>query len=115
MAFVPGRKTAPKGIMEPKVYRPTMAEFSDFLGFVEKIEREDQAHLAGICKIIPPDEWVPRKSGYGIENLEFEIESPIEQVSLRSIVIVMILREINFGECLSPRNAIFAILRALKL
>ena len=111
MAFVPGRKTAPKGIMEPKVYRPTMAEFSDFLGFVEKIEREDQAHLAGICKIIPPDEWVPRKSGYGIENLEFEIESPIEQV--RSIV--MILREINFGECQSPRNAIFAILRALKL
>ena len=84
MAFVPGRKTAPKGIMEPKVYRPTMAEFSDFLGFVEKIEREDQAHLAGICKIIPPTEWVPRKSGYGIENLEFEIESPIEQVSLRS-------------------------------
>ena len=111
MAFVPGRKTAPKGIMEPKVYRPTMAEFSDFLGFVEKIEREDQAHLAGICKIIPPTEWVPRKSGYGIENLEFEIESPIEQV--RSIV--MILREINFGECQSSRNAIFAILRALKL
>ena len=46
-----GRKTAPEGKMTPKTYYPTMEEFKDFLGFIEKIEREDNAHLAGICKI----------------------------------------------------------------
>ena len=68
-----------KEIMKYKIYRPTMEEFSNFKEFVNKIEREDQAHLAGICKIIPPDEWVPRKSGYDIENLDYIIENPVQQ------------------------------------
>ena len=69
MPFVTGRKTAPISIKSPMVYRPTMEEFSDFLSFIEKIEKDDQAHEIGICKIIPPKEWVPRKKGYKVEEL----------------------------------------------
>jgi len=50
----PGRKTAPKSIMEAKVYHPTMEEFADFAQFIDKIEREDEAHKIGICKVVPP-------------------------------------------------------------
>ena len=74
-----GRQTAPKSLMSPKVYRPTMEEFSDFMGFINKIEVEDNAHEAGFCKIIPPKEWNPRKSGYDLKDLNFTIEGPIKQ------------------------------------
>ena len=74
-----GRKTAPMVLKPPKVYEPTMEEFSDFLSFIEKIEREDQVHETGICKIIPPKEWIPRKSGYNVEDLDYEIEVPLRQ------------------------------------
>ena len=74
-----GRQTAPKSLMSPKVYRPTMEEFSDFMGFIKKIEVEDNAHEAGFCKIIPPKEWKPRKSGYDLNDLNFTIEGPIKQ------------------------------------
>ena len=40
-----------------------MAEFTDLSKYIDKIEKEDQAHLAGIAKIIPPDDWIPRKQG----------------------------------------------------
>lgn len=36
------------------------------------------AHKAGLAKVIPPSEWVPRKSGY--DNLDLMIPAPIEQV-----------------------------------
>ena len=64
-----GRKTAPISIKPPMVYRPSMEEFSDFLSFIEKIEKDDKAHEIGICKIIPPKEWIPRKKGYKLEEL----------------------------------------------
>lgn len=38
------------------------------------------AHKAGIAKVIPPREWVPRKSGYSLEDLNITIPSPICQV-----------------------------------
>ena len=79
MPFETGRKTAPMSISAPKVYRPTMEEFRDFAKFVEKIEREDRAHEMGICKIIPPDEWVPREKGYALADLDLYIEAPIKQ------------------------------------
>ena len=74
-----GRKTAPKGMMEPKVFHPTMEEFSDFMGYIKKIETEHNAHEAGICKIVPPKEWIPRRAGYDIESFNFEIDGPIKQ------------------------------------
>ena len=78
MAFT-GRQSAPNGLKSPMVYRPTIEEFADFSKFVEKIEVEDEAHKAGICKIIPPKEWVPRKNGYNINDLDIVIEGPIKQ------------------------------------
>ena len=37
------------------------------------------AHLAGIVKIKPPKEWIPRKIGYEPEDFPFHIKKPIEQ------------------------------------
>jgi hypothetical protein len=37
------------------VFRPTMAEFEDFLSYVEAID--SYGRQAGIVKIIPPSEW----------------------------------------------------------
>ena len=54
-------------VKSPKIYKPTMEEFRDFSKFVERIEKEDEAHKIGICKIIPPEEWVPRKKGYALK------------------------------------------------
>ena len=31
-------------VKSPKIYKPTMEEFRDFSKFVERIEREDEAH-----------------------------------------------------------------------
>ena len=36
--------------------------------------------MAGIFKIIPPVEWIPRKSGYDIENLNYTIGNPVQQI-----------------------------------
>ena len=46
-----------------------------YLEKVNKIERKNQVHLAGIFKIIPLVEWIPRKSNYDIENL-----NPVQQI-----------------------------------
>ena len=82
-----------------KTYRPNMKEFEDFQGLVRKwannctlctcpipplfqinrIESEG-GHKSGICKIIPPEEWIPRKEGYRLEEFKFDIERPIKQV-----------------------------------
>ena len=77
---IPGRKTAPQGVHQFKTYEPTMEEFRDFKKFIEKIEEEDQAHLAGIVKIKPPKEWIPRKAGYGIDTFsDIVIDRPTKQ------------------------------------
>ena len=73
------RKTAPLDFPEAMVFRPTMEEFSDFNAFIKKIEAK-KAHHAGICKIIPPVEWVPRKQGYDPDSFDFKIERPLKQV-----------------------------------
>jgi len=74
-----GRQTAPTSIMKPKHYKPTMEEFADFAKFIDKIELEDKANEAGFCKITPPKEWVPRKSGYNLEEMNYTIQGPIKQ------------------------------------
>jgi len=65
-------------IPEAKIYRPSWEEFQDFKKFMEKIEA-DGAGEAGICKIIPPKEWVPRKAGYNISEMDFLIDRPVLQ------------------------------------
>lgn len=88
------------------VFRPTIEEFQDFPKYIEYMEKCG-AHEAGLAKvnifsllkltlylhakscqqcdfvaihqIIPPAEWVPRKSGYNLDDINVKIKSPILQ------------------------------------
>uniref|UniRef100_A0A182YPV0 [histone H3]-trimethyl-L-lysine(9) demethylase n=1 Tax=Anopheles stephensi TaxID=30069 RepID=A0A182YPV0_ANOST len=62
-----------------QVFRPTWEEFKNFPKYIEYIESQG-AHKAGLAKIIPPPEWVPRKAGYDLDNLNLTIPAPICQV-----------------------------------
>ena len=75
---VAGRRTAPTSIPEPKILYPTMEEFSDFMGYIKSIEESGDSK-AGICKIVPPKEWVPRKAGYDLNDMNYTIQGPIKQ------------------------------------
>jgi len=65
------------------VFRPTWEEFKDFNKYLQKIE-DLGAHKAGLAKIIPPKEWIPRRSGYNLRTekdlANMKIPSPICQV-----------------------------------
>jgi len=62
----------------PKImtFTPTWEEFKDFRKYIDYIE-SCGAHKAGIARIIPPKEWVPRKNGY--DDLDIMIPAPITQ------------------------------------
>ena len=61
------------------VFRPTWEEFKDFNKYMKYVESVG-AHRAGIAKIIPPKEWVPRKNGYDMEEImKMKIPDPICQ------------------------------------
>ena len=67
------------------MFRPTWDEFKDFKKYLEKIESEGiEAYRAGICKIIPPKEWVARRTGYNLRTnkdlAQMKIPKPICQV-----------------------------------
>lgn len=62
-----------------QVFRPTWEEFKDFNKYIQYMESRG-AHKAGLAKVIPPPEWVPRKSGYNLDELNVTIPSPICQV-----------------------------------
>jgi histone demethylase JARID1 len=44
-------------VPEAPVFRPTAAEFSDPLKYINSIRAEGQK--AGICRVIPPAGWKP--------------------------------------------------------
>lgn len=62
-----------------QTFRPTWDEFKDFNKFIQYMESKG-AHKAGLAKVIPPPEWVPRKKGYDLDDLNVTIPSPICQV-----------------------------------
>lgn len=62
-----------------QVFRPTWDEFKDFNKYIQYMESKG-AHKAGLAKVIPPPEWVPRKSGYSLDQLDVTIPAPICQV-----------------------------------
>ncbi|XP_058065705.1 lysine-specific demethylase 4A-like [Anopheles bellator] len=62
-----------------QVFRPTWEEFKNFSKYIEHIESQG-AHRAGLAKIIPPPEWIPRKKGYDLEGIDLTIPAPICQV-----------------------------------
>ncbi|XP_050080206.1 uncharacterized protein LOC126567901 [Anopheles maculipalpis] len=66
-------------VQKIQVFRPTWEEFKNFPKYIEYIESQG-AHKAGLAKIIPPSEWVPRKSGYDLDDLNLTIPAPICQV-----------------------------------
>ncbi|XP_078488525.1 lysine-specific demethylase 4C [Ciona intestinalis] len=59
------------------VFKPTMDEFKNFPRYIQYMESQG-AHKAGIAKVIPPKEWVPRCNYDNIDN--FVIPAPISQV-----------------------------------
>ncbi|XP_026828527.1 lysine-specific demethylase 4A isoform X2 [Ooceraea biroi] len=69
----------PRGIPRIQVFRPTYEEFKDFTKYVEYMESQG-AHKAGLAKVIPPPEWVARKKGYDLDDLDLTIPAPICQV-----------------------------------
>ncbi|XP_073227774.1 lysine-specific demethylase 4C-like isoform X1 [Porites lutea] len=58
------------------VFRPTLEEFANFSIYIRKME-EMGAHRAGVAKVIPPKEWIPRRS---YEDVDITIPAPILQV-----------------------------------
>jgi hypothetical protein len=40
------------------ILKPSIQEFEDFETFFNKIENDCKAY--GVCKVIPPDSWVPQ-------------------------------------------------------
>ena len=76
----PGRLriTGNRSVEEAKVYYPTWDEFKDFNKFMQKVELDGVVE-SGIIKVVPPKEWVPRKAGYELETLNYNIARPITQ------------------------------------
>uniref|UniRef100_A0A224YTV9 [histone H3]-trimethyl-L-lysine(9) demethylase n=1 Tax=Rhipicephalus zambeziensis TaxID=60191 RepID=A0A224YTV9_9ACAR len=69
--------TCTSSVPKIMVFRPTLEEMQDFSKYLEHMESMG-AHKAGLAKIIPPKEWIPRKGGY--EDIDMEIPSPISQM-----------------------------------
>ncbi|OIW21722.1 hypothetical protein TanjilG_08545 [Lupinus angustifolius] len=68
-------------IHEAPVFYPTVEEFEDTLGYIAKIR--PQAESYGICRIVPPDSWVPPcpiKEKHVWENVKFPTR--VQQVDL---------------------------------
>lgn len=59
------------------VFRPTVEDMKDFPKYIEYME-SNGANKAGLAKIIPPDDWCPRKNGY--DDLDLLIPAPISQM-----------------------------------
>ncbi|XP_052862260.1 probable lysine-specific demethylase 4A [Anopheles cruzii] len=62
------------------VFRPTWEEFQDFSAYINYMESKG-AHKAGLVKVVPPPEWVPRKQGYDVKDIDITIRTPISQVA----------------------------------
>lgn len=61
------------------VFRPTLEEFANFRGYIEKIEQSfDEVDKHGIAKIIPPKGWLDKV--YDLEKIDITVEYPVQQV-----------------------------------
>jgi len=56
------------------VFRPTWEEFKNFSEYVESIE--EKCKKFGLCKIVPPPEFIARADGYYFEDIGFVGDKP---------------------------------------
>ncbi|VDO93762.1 unnamed protein product [Heligmosomoides polygyrus] len=86
----PNRKSHPPHIptgpagFEVFTFYPSLEEFKDFKGYVQKIEAVGAHRRSGICKIVAPEGWTPRPSKrkfkYKDDQVEhFLIQSPVKE------------------------------------
>lgn len=64
--------------VEPQTFYPTLEEFSNLTKYIEYMESVG-AHRAGIAKIVPPKEWIPRAQGYNPADIEGIFIKPVQQ------------------------------------
>ncbi|KAF8152302.1 JmjC domain, hydroxylase-domain-containing protein [Crassisporium funariophilum] len=64
------------------VFKPTMEEFKDFEGYMNKVEC--WGSRSGIVKVIPPKEWTASLPAIEPQLAEVKIKTPIEQNMLGS-------------------------------
>lgn len=74
---IPREERDPK-IFEPMTFRPTYEEFKDLKTFLRKLEASE-AYKAGICRVVVPPDWEPRKTGYNPSDIDLTIPSPVRQ------------------------------------
>lgn len=65
------------GVLEAPRFYPSAEEFSDFSGYVERIEKD--VGDFGLCVVVPPSGWKPRKSGRYDDVDEMSVQKPIRQ------------------------------------
>jgi len=74
----------PNSECEILVFRPTMKEFQHFSRYIQYVESQG-AHKAGICKIIPPKEWLDQMNTQDYSKTDnLVIGTPIEQTFVSS-------------------------------
>ena len=64
-------------VLEAPRFYPTLEEFVDFSGYVEKIEEEVDDY--GLCVVVPPKGWAPRKREKYDDLDEVTVQKPIRQ------------------------------------
>ncbi|KAJ8598798.1 hypothetical protein CTAYLR_008651 [Chrysophaeum taylorii] len=81
------------------VFRPSLAEFRDFQGYLARIEEE--AMESGICKIVPPEGWwltpaeVAALCSVDGEFGDCEISGPVEQRILGRLGVFEVTHEVK--------------------
>lgn len=61
------------------IFYPTLDEFENFSSYITKIESHG-AHKIGLAKIVPPKQWLARKTGYKQKQIEETmVNNPIKQ------------------------------------
>ncbi len=62
------------------MFRPSWEEFQDFPRYIEYMESQG-AHKAGLAKVIPPPEWIPRKKGYNLDG-ELNLKNQLGSIQI---------------------------------
>ena len=63
---------------KPMTFYPSLEELSSFEKYVAYMESLG-AHKAGVAKIVPPKNWVARKVGYDLTEMDIRIKTQVEQ------------------------------------